>query len=133
MRIVSRFFLLGGLLALAGACDGDDFVGPQMIDTLDLSLGDCAGLQIDQTCQLVVMVRAQDGSVLEDAVLHWRTPDVIVATVDFQGRVTGVREGQARIFVQSAPGPNVCEFQGVICDSLNVSVTEPDPGPGPQP
>lgn len=133
MRIPRRLALACGLLVLGGACGDDDFVGPEVITNIELSLGDCAGLQVAQTCQLEVVVRSQDGGLIEDAALTWRTPDITVATVDFQGRVTGVREGNATIFVQSAPGPNVCQLEGVICDTQNVSVTEPEPGPGPQP
>ncbi len=133
MRITRSSVLLGGLLALAVACEEDDFMGVELIADIDLSLGDCAGLQVDETCQLEAVARTQDGSVMEDPELHWRTPDITVATVDFQGAVTGVSEGQAEIFVQSAPGPNVCQIQDVVCATQTVSVSEPDPGPGPQP
>lgn len=128
-----RPILCYGLLLLGAACGDDDFVAPEVIDRIDLSLGDCAGLQVGETCQLEVVVRSQSGSVMDDAALTWRTPDFTIATVDFEGRVTGHREGSAEIFVQSAPGPNVCQFQGVVCDSQIVAVTEPEPGPGPQP
>jgi hypothetical protein len=105
-----------------------------VIQAIDLSIGDCAGLLVNEVCQLGVVVRGMDGSVLTDVQLNWDTPDVTVATVDFEGRVTGVREGLATIFAKSAPGPSsVCQQIGVICDSLTISVDETDPGPGPQP
>ena len=60
--------------------------------------------------------------------------DITIATVDFEGRVTGRGEGTATIFAKSAPGPvTVCQQTGVICDSVAISVDEPDPGPGPEP
>ena len=133
LKIARRLALGCGLLLLGAACGDDDFVAPEIIATINLSLGDCAGLQVGETCQLEVVVLSQSGDVVEDATLTWRTPDFTVATVDFEGRVTGHREGSATIFVQSAPGPNVCQFQGVVCDSQVVAVTEPEPGPGPQP
>lgn len=121
-------------LALVGACEEDDITAPPVIASIDLSIGDCAGLLVDETCRLGVVVRAADGAPLSDVQLDWDTPDITIATVDFEGRVTGVREGTATIFAKSAPGPSsVCQQVGVICDSLIVSVDEPDPGPGPQP
>jgi hypothetical protein len=125
--------LVAVLLTPLAACEEDDITAPPVLASIDLSIGDCAGLLVGESCQLGVVVRTQDGSVIEDAGLTWRTPNITIATVDFQGRVTGVREGAATIFAQSAPGPNDCQIEGVICDSLTVSVTEPDPGPGPQP
>ncbi|HKY59485.1 MAG TPA: Ig-like domain-containing protein [Gemmatimonadota bacterium] len=134
MRSWRRLVLVVAALAPAGACEDDDIMAPQVIQAIDLSIGDCAGLLVDETCQLGVVVRATDGTVLTDVQLDWNTPDFTVATVDFQGRVTGVREGTATIFAKSAPGPSsVCQQTGVICDSLTISVDEPDPGPGPQP
>lgn len=132
MKIPGWLALACGLLVVAAACGDDDFVGPEIIATIDLSLGDCGGLRVNQTCQLEVVVRDQDGSIIEDPFLTWRTPDITIATVDFQGRVTGVRQGQATIFVQSAPGPNDCQIQDVVCDSQTVSVAAPEPGPGPE-
>lgn len=129
-----RCLALVAALAPVGACDEDDITAPPMIASIDLSIGDCAGLRVQETCQLGVVVRGTDGAVLSDVQLNWDTPNVTIATVDFDGRVTGVREGSAAIFAKSAPGPSsVCQQVGVICDSLTVSVDEPDPGPGPQP
>ena len=127
--------LVGALLALTGGCEEDDLTAPSVIAAIDVSIGDCAGLLVDEVCQLDVVVRGSDGTVLTDVQLNWDTPDITVATVDFQGRVTGVNEGSARIFAKSAPGPSgsVCQDPAVICDSLTVSVDESDPGPGPQP
>lgn len=120
--------------ALLGACEDDDITAPTVIQAIDLSIGDCAGLLVDETCRLDVVVRGTDGTVLTDVQLNWDTPDITVATVDFEGRVTGIREGSATIFAKSAPGPSaVCQQVGVICDSLTISVDEADPGPGPQP
>jgi hypothetical protein len=126
--------LVAAALAPVGACEEDDITAPPVIAAIDLSIGDCAGLRVDETCQLGVVVRGMDGAVLTDVQLDWNTPNITIATVDFEGRVTGVREGTATIFAKSAAGPNsVCQEVGVICDSLPVSVDETDPGPGPQP
>lgn len=135
MRSRLHLALLGALLAPMTACDEDDITAPQIIAAIDLSLGDCAGLEVDETCQLVAVARTSEGAVIGDAQLNWDTPDITVATVDFEGHVTGVREGTARIFAKSAPGPStICTQTGVICDSLTLSVTEPPgPGPGPEP
>ena len=106
----------------------------EIIGDIALSVGDCGGLVVDETCQLGVIVRSTEGAVLSGAQLDWTTPDITIATVDFEGRVTGVSEGAATIFAKSAPGPSsVCQQQGVVCDSLVIFVDEPDPGPGPQP
>lgn len=121
-------------LAVMGACEEDDITAPPVISSIDLAIGDCAGLLVDETCQLVVTVRGTDGMVLNGVQLDWSTPHITVATVDFEGRVTGVREGRATIFAKSAPGPDsVCQLPGVICDSLDISVDESGPGPGPAP
>ena len=126
--------LLAAALASVGACGEDDITAPPVIASIDLTIGDCAGLQVDETCQLGVVVRGTDGAVLSDVQLDWDTPDITIATVDFEGRVTGVREGTATIFAKSAPGPSsVCQQIGVICDSQAISVDETDPGPGPAP
>ncbi|HET9581802.1 MAG TPA: Ig-like domain-containing protein [Gemmatimonadota bacterium] len=121
-------------LAVMGACEEDDITAPPVISSIDIAIGDCAGLLVDETCQLLVTVRGSDGEEIHDAQLDWFTPDITVATVDFQGRVTGVREGSATIFAKSAAGPvSVCQLAGVICDSLTLTVDESDPGPGPPP
>jgi hypothetical protein len=134
MRFRRHLVLVAAALAPLGACEEDDLTAPPVIQAIDLSIGDCAGLLVNEVCQLGVVVRGMDGSVLTDVQLNWDTPDVTVATVDFEGRVTGVREGLATIFAKSAPGPSsVCQQIGVICDSLTISVDETDPGPGPQP
>ena len=126
--------LVAAALVSVGACEEDDITAPPVIASIDLSIGDCAGLRVDETCQLSVVVRGMDGDVLSDFQLDWDTPNITIATVDFEGRVTGVREGTATIFAKSAPGPSsVCQQIGVICDSLPISVDENDPGPGPQP
>jgi len=134
VRSWRHLVLLAAALTPVGACDEDDITAPPVIQAIDLSIGDCAGLRINEVCQLGVVVRAMDGTVLTDVQLNWDTPDFTVATVDFEGRVRGVREGLATIFAKSAPGPSsVCQQIGVICDSLTISVDETDPGPGPQP
>ena len=134
MKTVSRLVLFCGPLVLGGACGDDDFIAPQLIDNIDISMGDCAGLHIDETCQLEVLVRDQDGDVIDDAMIFWSTPDITIATVDFQGRVTGVTEGRATIFAKSTPGPPTdCQLQGVVCDTQDVSVSKPaEPGPEPR-
>lgn len=134
MRFWRRLALVAAALATLGACEEDDITAPPVIAAIDLSIGDCAGLLVAEICQLGVVVRGSDGSILSDIQLNWDTPDITIATVDFQGRVTGVREGAATIFAKSAPGPSsVCQQPGVICDSLSIGVDDPDPGPGPQP
>lgn len=134
MRSWRCLTLVAAALASLGACEEDDITAPPVVAAIDLSIGDCAGLLVDETCQLVVVVRGSDGSVLSDVQLNWDTPDITIATVDFEGRVTGRGEGTATIFAKSAPGPSsVCQQIGVICDSLSISVDETDPGPGPQP
>ena len=134
MKSWRHWVLVAAVLAPAGACEEDDITAPPVIQAIDLSIGDCAGLLVNEVCQLGVVIRGTDGTVLTDVQLDWNTPDFTVATVDFEGRVTGVREGTATIFAKSAPGPSsVCQQTGVICDSLTISVDEPDPGPGPQP
>ncbi|HWC06693.1 MAG TPA: hypothetical protein VG799_05555 [Gemmatimonadota bacterium] len=126
--------LMAAALAPLGACEEDDLTAPEVIGAIDLSIGDCAGLQVDDICQLAVTVRSTDGTVLPDVQLDWNTPDITIATVDFEGRVTGRGEGVATIFAKSAAGPpSVCQQTGVICDSLSISVVENDPGPGPEP
>ena len=134
MRSWRCLALVAAALAPVGACEEDDITAPPVIAAIDLSIGDCAGLRVDETCQLGVVVRGTDGAVLTDIQLDWDTPDITIATVVFEGRVTGVREGTATIFAKSAPGPSsVCQQIGVICDSVPLSVDETDPGPGPQP
>ena len=123
-------------LALVGACEEDDITAPPVIASINVLIGDCAGLQVDETCQLEVVVRATDGTTLSDVQLDWDTLDITIATVDFEGRVTAVREGTATIFAKSAPGPSsVCQQVGVVCGSRSIFVddTSPAPGPGPQP
>ena len=134
MRSRSCLALVAAALAPLAACEEDDITAPQVIGAIDLSIGDCAGLLVDETCQLAVIVRSTDGTVIPDLQLDWNTPDITIATVDFEGRVTGRGEGTATIFAKSAPGPSsVCQLTGVICDSLSISVDETDPGPGPEP
>ncbi|MGH7570508.1 MAG: Ig-like domain-containing protein [Gemmatimonadota bacterium] len=134
MRITSRFTLLIGLLVLGTACDEDEIIAPQLIAQINVLLGDCTGLEVGDTCQLEVVARTADGTVIESPDITWFTPDITVATVDFQGHVTGTGVGQAEIFAQSVPGPNACEQDTVVCGSRTVGVFEPTPGPpGPQP
>jgi hypothetical protein len=134
MRSCRWLVLVAALLAPLMACEEDDINAPEVIGAIDLSIGDCAGLVVNETCQLAVVVRSTAGTVLPDVQLDWNTPDITIATVDFEGRVTGRGEGTATIFAKSAAGPpSVCEQTGVICDSLSISVVENDPGPGPEP
>ena len=132
LRMSLPVILAGGLLVLGAACDEDDFMAPELPASINISIGDCSGLRVGETCQLQAIVQSQDGNIIEDAQIHWRTPDITVATVDFQGKVTGVSKGVATIFAQSAPGPNVCQSQDVVCDTQSVSVSEQqEPGPEP--
>lgn len=133
MRSTSRFALLVGLLVLCVACDEDEIIAPQVIARIDVQAGDCPGLEIGETCRLEAVVRTADGTVIENPEITWFTPDIFVATVNFQGQVTGVSAGQAKIFAQSAPGPNACQLDTVICGSRTVGVVEPPQNPGPQP
>jgi hypothetical protein len=134
MRSRRCLALAAAVLAPLGACEEDDLTAPEVIGAIDLSIGDCAGLLVDETCQLAVVVRSTEGTVLPDVQLDWNTPDITIATVDFEGRVTGRGEGTAMIFAKSAPGPvTVCQQAGVICDSVSIAVDEPEPGPGPEP
>ncbi|MGH7556567.1 MAG: Ig-like domain-containing protein [Gemmatimonadota bacterium] len=133
MRITSRFALLAGLLVPGVGCDEGSFTPPPLIASITVSLGDCAGLEIGETCRLEAVVRTADGTVIENPDITWFTPDIIVATVNFQGQVTGMSAGQADIFAQSVPGPNACQLETVICGSRTVGVVEPQQSPGPQP
>lgn len=134
MRITIRFALLAVPLLLGVACDENEITAPELIARIDILAGDCPGLEVGDTCQLEVVVRDIEGSVIENPEITWFTPDILVATVDFQGQVTGVGPGNAEIFAQSAPGPNACESDFVVCDSQIVGVLEqPPPNPGPQP
>ena len=134
MRSRRCLALAAAVLVPLGACEEDDITTPEVIGAIDLSIGDCVGLVVDEMCQLAVVVRSTQGAVLTDVQLDWNTPDITIATVDFEGRVTGRGEGTATIFAKSAPGPvTVCQQVGVICDSVSISVDEPEPGPGPEP
>ena len=53
--------LVAAALAPVGACEEDDITAPPVIASIDLSIGDCAGLRVDETCQLSVVVRGMDG------------------------------------------------------------------------
>ena len=134
MRITIRFALLAVSLLLGVACDDDEIIAPELIARIDILSGDCPGLEVGDTCQLEAVARTADGTVIESPDITWFTPHILIANVDFQGRVTGVGPGQAEIFAQSVPGPNACEQEIVVCDSQIVGVLEPpSPNPGPQP
>ncbi len=134
MRITIRFALLSVPLLLGLACDDNEITAPELIARIDVLAGDCPGLEVGETCQLEAVARTADGTVIESPDITWFTPDILIANVDFQGRVTGVAPGQAEIFAQSVPGPNACQQEVVVCDSQIVGVLEsPPPIPGPQP
>ncbi|MGH7564359.1 MAG: Ig-like domain-containing protein [Gemmatimonadota bacterium] len=134
MKPARKALFLIGLPAMALACDeGDGPLGPPLIAEISLTVGDCSGLQTGETCQLEASAHSADGTIIEDSTLYWRSGDITVATVNFQGRVTGTREGSATIFVQAIPGINACERSGVVCASATVVVTDPPEEPEPRP
>lgn len=115
---------LPALVAAAVACDDTQFEPPAFVVQIVLGIGDCGRLLVGETCTLEATALGSDGSILPDAQLVWESRNVVIATVDVQGRVTGRNEGDATIVASST--------DGVIASQTTVSVEE-NPAPLPDP
>lgn len=126
----NRFVTFLGIATMAAlplttaACDDTQFEPEPFVVQIVLGIGDCGRLLVGETCALEATALGSDGSILPDAQLLWESLNVVIATVDVQGRVTGRNEGDATIVVSST--------DGVITSQTTVSVAE-DPAPPPDP
>ena len=124
---VPRIWLLLAVSCMTGftaGCGGSEFSPPLSIAQINLSIGDCGGLRVAEMCTLDVIAIDSGGSVVTDPSLQWSSRDPFIASVDFQGNVTGAGAGNATILVQTQ--------DLTIMDETTVTVLEPLPPP-PEP
>ena len=109
------------LFDAAGCEDAKDPVAPLVVTRITLSNGGCATLRVGGQCQLVARALTAEGEEVPNATLVWSSDNVTRATVNFEGRVTGVNAGTVIIRVQT---PN-----GAIEQTTTVTVSPPDTPP----
>ncbi len=114
--------LAGGWLAgLTVGCGDSEFSPPLPIVQINLGIGDCAGLRVGEMCTLDVIAIDSGGMVVTDPSLRWSSNNAFVASVDFQGNVTGAGAGDATIMVQTQ--------DTMVMDEATVTVLEALPPP----
>lgn len=125
MSRAGRWFRLGVsalVLVAAGACGEDEIEFPEPLVRVDVGVGDCGNLRVDETCQLQARVFDLTGEEVDDVLLDWTSRNPVFAVVTFEGEVTAIMAGQATIVAQT-PG-------GALADSVTVTITE-EPSEGP--
>lgn len=119
----NRLPLLFGAAALTvvlnGCGESSDIVEPVIITQIQLDNSDCAGLQVGGECTIIATAISADGEQVPDALLVWRSENIVFATVSAFGVVMGVRPGTAVITVET---PN-----RAVTASTSVLVREPPP------
>jgi hypothetical protein len=104
---VPRVWLLlavGWMAGLTTACGGNEFSPPLPIAQVIINIGDCNGLQVGQMCTLDVTAIDSGGSLVTDPSFQWSSSELFIATVDFQGNVTGIRAGTTTIRAETQNG-----------------------------
>jgi hypothetical protein len=125
--LVPRIWLLlavGWMAGLTAACGGSEFSPPLPIVQIILGIGDCGGLRVGEMCALDATAIDSGGSVVTDPSLRWSSSNPFVASVDFQGNVTGAGAGNATIVVQTT--------DSVIIEDTTLTVGEALPPPPDQ-
>ena len=107
MSKLYRSLLWSGLVAAGVAACGDDVtvVGPAKVVHSVTVAPDGATISINQTVQLVASVNADSGLA---TTVTWKSSDVAKATVDANGKVTGVAAGSVGIQACSTVNASVC-------------------------
>src|ERR1043166_4522698 len=107
MRKLYRSLLWSGLVAAGVAACGDDVtvVGPAKVVHSVSVAPDGATISVGGTVQLVASVNADSGLA---TTVTWKSSDVAKATVDANGKVTGVAAGSVGIQACSTVNASVC-------------------------
>jgi len=102
---MKRFtYLLAAIAFVVSACTPDD---PEKIMLQSLSVSpDTVGIAVGETAQLTVTATPENA---EDFTLEWTSSDPAIATVDSEGLVTGVSEGEVTVTVSSGDIKDVCK------------------------
>lgn len=119
-----RIWLLlavGVVTGLTVGCGDSEFSPPLPIVQINLGIGDCGGVRVGEMCTLNVIAIDSGGMVVTDPSLQWSSNNPFIASVDFQGNVTGAGAGSATILVQTQ--------DLLIMDQTTVTVLEPLPPP----
>lgn len=118
--------LLVGALSLTGCGESPDGpLGLEPIVRIELAAGGCGSLRVGEECQLTVTVFGEQGPMEADPLrIRWQSLNPTIATVDFEGVVTGAREGDAVI--------TVATINGLVTDQVSLRVGEAPPRP-PEP
>src|SRR5438093_3056642 len=107
MRKLYRSLLWSGLVAAGVAACGDDVtvVGPAKVVHSVSVAPDGATISVGGTVQLVASVNADSGLA---TTVTWKPSDVAKATVDANGKVTGVAAGSVGVQACSTVNTSVC-------------------------
>jgi hypothetical protein len=101
-----RAVLLLGVGSAAGSCGGGDNTGPNEpppgtpVATVELTPA-TLDLQVGGTSRLTATPRAASGAALSGRTITWASADLARATVDDEGMVTAVAEGEVEISATS--------------------------------
>ncbi|MFL5471206.1 MAG: PQQ-dependent sugar dehydrogenase, partial [Gemmatimonadales bacterium] len=114
--------LLFTLTQCGGDSDGGGVQPPNPVATVAIT-GPFAAVQVGQTLQLTATAKDAGGATVSGATFTWGSADQNIATVNTDGLVTGVAEGQTQISASS---------EGVSGSlPITVSATTPPPPPPP--
>lgn len=95
---------MAAIAFVVSACTPDD---PEKIMLQSLSVSpDTVGIAVGETAQLTVTATPENA---EDFTLEWTSSDPAIATVDSEGLVTGVSEGEVTVTVSSGDIKDVCK------------------------
>lgn len=99
--VVIASLQIAGLAAVI-ACGGDDGPSePQLPATISVSPSSAELSSFGETLQLVATVLDQNGQTIAGAVVNWASSDNSVATVDANGVVSSVQNGDATVTATS--------------------------------
>lgn len=99
-------------------CDESDIITEISVESVSLNKSSVS-LSVDATVTLTVTITPEDA---DNQKVNWKSSDSSIATVDADGLVTAVAEGEAVITVSSDENPNLSDECAVKVMNIAVSV-----------
>lgn len=115
-------------IACGGGGSSTDVTGPSAPDVRPASVSvtpATASVAAGETVEFRASARNAAGDVLTDASLRWEVSDPAIATVDSNGRATGLAEGSAAVRAISGTATGTATLQ--VQPNVTITAVEPSP------
>jgi hypothetical protein len=125
-----RRYLHIAAVGLLFGCVGTDYISdpPVALEPRIVISPDMAALQVGSSLDLAAVYFDETGTQIEGAAVDWSVSDAAIASIDAQGTVLGLRQGQVKIAASLAGTVSDSILVGIVDNSEQIALVQVSPG-----